>query len=159
MARARGRRSTGTPRWPGWHERYLAGHAPASDRDLARWSGLGLRDVRAGLAAVRVVERPDGLLVLPGQDPTPRCPRRGCSARSSRCCSAGSRATEVVGPHVGLVTSNGIFKAFALAGGRAVATWRASAGRLTLEPLEQLAPDVRTALDDDARDVLRFLGP
>ena len=30
--------------------RYLAGHAPATDADLAHWSGLPLRDARAGLA-------------------------------------------------------------------------------------------------------------
>ena len=28
--------------------RYLAGHGPATDRDLARWAGLPLRDSRAG---------------------------------------------------------------------------------------------------------------
>src|SRR6202022_499816 len=33
--------------------RYLAGHGPADDRDLAKWSGLPLRDARAGLRAVR----------------------------------------------------------------------------------------------------------
>ena len=32
--------------------RYLAGHAPAHERDLARWSGLPLRDARAGLMAI-----------------------------------------------------------------------------------------------------------
>jgi len=32
--------------------RYLAGHGPADDRDLAKWAGLGLRDVRAGLEAI-----------------------------------------------------------------------------------------------------------
>ncbi|HVD09585.1 MAG TPA: winged helix DNA-binding domain-containing protein, partial [Gaiellaceae bacterium] len=32
--------------------RYLAGHGPADDRDLAKWAGLPLRDVRAGLAAI-----------------------------------------------------------------------------------------------------------
>ncbi len=32
--------------------RYLAGHAPADARDLARWAGLPLRDARAGLAAI-----------------------------------------------------------------------------------------------------------
>ena len=32
--------------------RYLEGHAPADDRDLAKWAGLPLRDARAGLGAI-----------------------------------------------------------------------------------------------------------
>ena len=32
--------------------RYLAGHGPADDRDLAKWAGLPLRDARAGLSAI-----------------------------------------------------------------------------------------------------------
>ena len=36
---------------PEFARRYLAGHGPASDRDLARWAGLPLRDARAGLQA------------------------------------------------------------------------------------------------------------
>ena len=38
--------------------RYLAAHAPATDRDLAAWSGLPLRDARAGLREVRDEPRP-----------------------------------------------------------------------------------------------------
>src|SRR5262249_12501752 len=32
--------------------RSLAGHAPPSDRDLAKWAGLPLRDARRGLTAI-----------------------------------------------------------------------------------------------------------
>ena len=32
--------------------RYLAGHGPADDSDLAKWAGLTVRDARAGLAAI-----------------------------------------------------------------------------------------------------------
>ena len=49
--------------------RYLVGHAPAGDRDLARWAGLPLRDARAGLKAIasELEEREDGLLQLAGR--------------------------------------------------------------------------------------------
>ncbi len=139
-------------------ERYLAGHAPASDRDLARWSGLGLRDVRAGLGAVRTVERPDGLLTLPGHDLDAPLPAPRLLGPFEPLLLGWESREDVIGPHLGLVTSNGIFKAFALVDGRAVATWRASGGRFALEPLEPLAPDVRSALDTDAVNVLHFLG-
>src|SRR5579859_4285836 len=50
--------------------RYLAGHGPASDRDLAKWAGLPLGDARRGLAAIagRLADRDDGLAALAGQD-------------------------------------------------------------------------------------------
>src|SRR6516165_1449805 len=42
--------------------RYLAGHGPADARDLAKWSGLPLRDARAALEAIaaELDIRPDG---------------------------------------------------------------------------------------------------
>jgi hypothetical protein len=46
--------------------RYLAGHAPAADRDLAQWAGIGLRDARLGLTGCGAVQRADGLAELPG---------------------------------------------------------------------------------------------
>ena len=49
--------------------RYLAGHAPAADRDLAQWAGVGLRDARLGLARCGAVERADGLAELPRREP------------------------------------------------------------------------------------------
>ena len=46
--------------------RYLAGHGPATDRDLAKWAGLPLRDVRRGLAAIarQLDQRHNGLVAL-----------------------------------------------------------------------------------------------
>jgi hypothetical protein len=57
----------------GWlARRYLAGHSPATDRDLAKWAGLPLRDARRALreiggdldegedGLVRLARRPDG---------------------------------------------------------------------------------------------------
>ncbi len=51
----------------GWlARRYLAGHAPATDRDLAKWAGLPLRDARRALRhiAADLVDGEDGLLRL-----------------------------------------------------------------------------------------------
>src|SRR5260370_28257860 len=45
--------------------RYLAGHAPAADRDLARWAGIGLADAPLGLARCGAIQRADGLAELP----------------------------------------------------------------------------------------------
>ena len=42
---------------PEFARRYLAGHGPASDRDLARWAGLPLRDARARARRHRVRAR------------------------------------------------------------------------------------------------------
>src|SRR5262249_1220537 len=41
--------------------RYLAGHGPATERDLAKWAGLPLGDARRGLAAIagRLADRDD----------------------------------------------------------------------------------------------------
>ena len=53
--------------------------------------------------------------------------------------------------------SGGIFRPIALSDGRAVATWGIRAGQVEIDPFAPLAGDVAGALDDDARDVLRFL--
>ena len=56
--------------------RFLAGHSPADDRDLARWAGLPLRDARTGLEAIahRLHEHPSGLLELTDGGSRPRAP-------------------------------------------------------------------------------------
>jgi hypothetical protein len=56
-----------------------------------------------------------------------------------------------------IVTMNGIFKPFALVGGRAVATWAMPGGRVSLQPFGQLSSSVMADLDREARDVERFL--
>lgn len=139
--------------------RYLAGHGPADDRDLARWAGLPLRDARAGLAAIakQLVEREDGLVELaksPAAEPLP-APRL-LGAFDPLLLGWTSRE-EVVGPHRLLVTNNGIFRPFALVGGKAVATWRFAAGKARIEHLEKVSAKHAKALEADARAVEEFL--
>jgi hypothetical protein len=153
--------------------RYLTGHAPAADRDLARWAGTGLRDARAGLATCGATQRADGLAELPAS------PRPAATALSERVPSGPERARAlppprllgafdplllgwesrdpIVGPHRQIVTVNGLFRPFALAGGRAVATWALSEGQVALAPFAPLDARVEEALAADAADVARFL--
>lgn len=139
--------------------RYLVGHAPAADRDLARWAGLPLRDARAGLRAIaaELSERADGLLELKqSPPPAPLPPPRLLGAFDPLLLGWTSRE-EVVGPHKMLVTVNGIFRPFALVRGRAVGTWRLAAGKLTIEHLEKVTKVDAAALAADAEAVLEFM--
>ena len=64
----------------------------------------------------------------------------------------------ITGPHRQLVTVNGLFRPFALAGGRAVATWTITGGQVVLTPFDVLDPGTEAALELEAADVTRFLG-
>jgi hypothetical protein len=149
--------------------RYLAGHAPAADRDLAKWAGIGVRDARLGLAGCGAVQRPDGLAELPGADlpggGRPGSGRRAAVLPPPRLLGAfdplllgWASRDPVTGPHKQIVTVNGLFRPFALAGGRAVATWSFAGGTVTLTPFAPLDAATQAALADDAADVVRFLG-
>jgi hypothetical protein len=139
--------------------RYLAGHQPASDRDLARWAGLPLRDARAGLAAItgELEQGEDGLLRLakrrePAEPPPPRL----LGAFDPVLLGWTSRE-DILGRHTRLVTKNGIFHPFAMVDGRAVAKWGWPGGKVKLEPLQPLSKKVAAALEEDAAAVARFL--
>ena len=140
--------------------RYLVGHGPADDRDLARWAGLPLRDAQAPRVPVcgGLYQRDDGLVELkkrPAVAPVP--PPRLLGAFDPLLLGWTSR-DEVVGPHKVLVTINGIFRPFALVDGRAVATWKLAGGKLTIEHLAQVKKKDAAALDAEAQRVLEFLG-
>lgn len=140
--------------------RYLVGHGPADERDLARWAGLPLRDARAGLEAIagELDQRPDGLVELKGAPaPAPLPPPRLLGAFDPLLLGWTSR-DEVVGPHKLLVTINGIFRPFALVKGRAVARWGLSGGKVTIEHLDEVKKKDAAALEEDARRVLEFMG-
>jgi hypothetical protein len=139
--------------------RYLAGHGPAGERDLAKWSGLALRDVRAGLQAIasELEQRADGLLDLAGRAPPAELPPPRLLGPFDPLLLGWSSRTEIVGENASIVTSNGLFRAIALARGRAVATWKLSAGKVELAPFARLSGKDAAALKADADDVLRYL--
>ncbi len=140
--------------------RYLVGHGPASDRDLAKWAGITLGDARLGLRALddEVVRVPSGWALAtttPATGPFP--PPRLLGAFDPLLHGWVSREP-FVGGDVGVVTSNGIFRPVALAHGRVVATWTLPGGTVTIKPLEPLAGAVRAGLEADAAEVLAYLG-
>jgi hypothetical protein len=146
--------------------RYLAGHAPAEDRDLARWSGLPLRDVRAGLGAIasELRRREDGLLELARHPPSVATaaelpPPRLLGSFDPLLLGWRSREALLGAHHERIVTVNGIFRPFALVKGRATATWTLSAGRVAVEPFAAIARSDERALRADAQDVVRYLRP
>jgi hypothetical protein len=159
--------------------RYLAGHAPAGERDLAKWAGLPLRDVRRGLNAIAGELRPraDGLaqLAVGKLDAGPAATdddghsrrRPGADAQLPPPRLLGSfdpllhgwvDRRPVLGDATAIITVNGLFRPFALVHGRAAATWTLTGSQVMLTPFAPLAEPVVAALDADAQDVIRFLG-
>ena len=144
--------------------RYLAGHGPADERDLARWAGLPLRDARAGLKAIagELEVRADGLVTLARRPVARRpaesrvAPPRLLGAFDPLLMGWCSRQ-QILGEHEPRVVSGGLFRPFALVRGRAVATWSLSDGRVVLEPFARVARGAAAALEADAEDVVRFL--
>jgi hypothetical protein len=153
--------------------RYLAGHGPASDRDLAQWAGLPLGDARRGLAAIahRLADRDDGLASLaaqpggPGQPsnparsghPDPPLPPPRLLGAFEPVLLGWSAREPILGPHGRLVAAGGMFRPFALVRGRAVGTWTMPGGKVALVPFAPLPPADAAALAADAADVERFL--
>ncbi|HMG64578.1 MAG TPA: winged helix DNA-binding domain-containing protein [Streptosporangiaceae bacterium] len=140
--------------------RFLAGHGPASDRDLAKWAGLPVGDARRGLSAIggQLAQRDDGLVDLAAE-------RRGAGVPPARLLGAfdpllhGWVSREpILGPHRGIVTVNGLFRPFALVGGRAVATWGLAGGTVTMDWLDEVPGPAQAALAADEADIRRFLG-
>lgn len=139
--------------------RYLVGHAPADDRDLARWAGLPLRDARAGLTAIaaELVERDDGLVHLAAAPPEPEVPGPRLLGAFDPLLLGWTSRERILGSHTHLVTMNGIFRPFGLVKGRAAATWRLNSGKVKIEPLGKVSKAAGAALAVDAADVERFI--
>jgi len=140
--------------------RFLRGHGPADERDLAKWAGLPLRDARAGLSAIgdELSSRTDGLVDLKGRAPAEQLPAPRLLGSFEPLLLGWVSRAPVLGEHQGRVTVEGLFRSFALVRGRAAATWRIADGEVVLEPFRRIVRADREALDADAADVQRFLG-
>lgn len=139
--------------------RYLAGHGPASELDLAKWAGITLGDARRGLSAIsaQLIDRDDGLAsVVDRYEPAALPPPRLLGAFDPSLHGWVSREP-IIGSHVGIVTTNGIFRPFAMVNGRAVATWTLTKGTVRISPFDRLTRSATKALDVDSAAVLEFL--
>lgn len=140
--------------------RYFAGHGPAGERDLARWSGLPLRDVRKGLTRLgsELEKRDDGLLALKRRRrPEAELPPPRLLGPYDPVLLGWASRDEILGSQKQLVTVNGVFRPFAMVGGRAAATWKLTKGKVSIEPLVPIARGSLAALDSEAEDVERFM--
>jgi hypothetical protein len=139
--------------------RYLAGHGPAGERDLARWAGLPLRDARAGLTAIagELREEPDGLVDLRTRARKGRMPPARLLGPWEPVLVGWSARTPVLGEHDAKVVTGGLFRGFAMVGGRGVATWRLTDSAVTIEPFAAISDADARALRDDAVALTRFL--
>lgn len=140
--------------------RYLAGHGPADARDLAKWSGLPLREARSGLSTMarELEERPDGLVDLKKREPVAGLPPPRLLGSFDPLLLGWRSREPLVGGDQAVLTVNGIFRPFALVRGRAVATWTMPGRSIVLRPFDKVTPKDRAALAADAQSVARFLG-
>ncbi len=139
--------------------RYLVGHGPADDRDLAKWAGLPLRDARAGLEAIvgNLTERADGLVDLRRRTREHELPPPRLLGQFEPVLLGWRLREPFVGPHEGLLVNGGLFRPFAFVRGRAVAAWRLDSGRVDIEPFAKIGRADAAALAPDADELLRFL--
>jgi hypothetical protein len=142
--------------------RYLAAHGPSAPADLSAWSGLALRDARAGLKAIacELAERDDDLVDLAAREPTPEAaiPARLLPAFDPYLLGWKDRAFAVPTRYAKRVhPGGGMLRATATVDGRAVGTWSSAGGRPKLEPFGRLPAGAGAALATEADDVARFV--
>jgi hypothetical protein len=141
--------------------RYLVGHAPATDRDLAKWAGLPLRDARVGLSGIRpsLVVRGDGLLELEGTAGD-GAPRAALLDRWDPVLVGWHSRECLLALYPRVASPEAHYRPFAYLSAQAVALWSLREGDIELEkPFIALNHRQRRELGADAADLVRFLAP
>ncbi len=143
--------------------RYLRGHGPASVVDIATWSGLGLRDIRAGLREVSGEVREDGDLVDLAARATAsdNLPPRLLPAFDPYLLGWRDRTFAVPAKHHRRVyPGGGMLRATAVVGGSAVANWtitrRGGKAAVEIDAFGRLDGATDAALRAESDDVARF---
>jgi hypothetical protein len=139
--------------------RYLAGHGPATAADLARWAGITLGDARHGLAAIssQLLDRPDGLAATADRRDRATLPPPLLLGAFDPSLLGWVSRDDIVGEHQGIVTTNGVFRPFAMVKGKAVATWTLRSGTVALTPLQKIGAADQAKLDAEAANIVDYL--
>ena len=150
--------------------RHVGAFAPADERDLAAWSGLGLRECRAALERIgaELTEvKLEGERKWALQRRPLRAPRRPLvrmlGAFDNHLMGHGNRDVSVPREHLKRVwPGSGIVNATLLVDGIAAATWktRRSPGRIevVLEPFAPLDAATLTRIESEVAEIGRFEG-
>ncbi len=147
---------------------YVRGHGPVSDREMARWTGLGLRECRTGLASASGIVRVDTDAGPAWADPSTLDAREVAPTRFlpgfdefMLGYSADERAIDPV--HHGAVVpgNNGIFKPAVIDSGRVVALWSrkltTKAVRIEVTALTPLDSAARSRVSDAAEEYAAYV--
>ena len=155
---ARSPRPTARPRWPSSRAATCAATGRRAPPTSRRGPACGLRDARAGLAAIARSLAPRGELVdLAGRPDAPVAPPRLLPAFDPYLLGWRDRGFAVgAGDARRVHPGGGILRATAIARGRAVATWSLRGGRVALDPFAPLPAGVAAALRREAEAVERF---
>jgi hypothetical protein len=127
------------------------------DRDVALAELARRYLVGHAAIASQLVEREDGLVHLAARPPQAEIPAPRLIGAFDPVLLGWTSREQILAPHTQLVTTNGIFRPFAMVDGRAVATWKLNRGKVTIEPLSRIAKKSTAALEEDAADVERFM--
>jgi hypothetical protein len=136
--------------------RYLAAFGPATEADLAYWSGLPKRDARAGLSAIASeLEQDDhGLVDLKARRAAPdRAPAKLLPLWDNYLLGWKDRSFQIEPEHTLTIYANGMIGPAASRGGRIVGRWTAPNGRVAIEPFDGSA----TGFATEAKSVERFI--
>jgi hypothetical protein len=136
--------------------RYLAAFGPATESDLAYWSGLPKRDARAGLQAIakELTEHDDGLVDLKKRRAAPdRAPSKLLALWDNYLLGWKDRSFQIDREHTLTIYANGMVGPAASRGGMLVGRWTAPNGRVVIEPFDGPA----TGFAAEARSVERFI--
>ncbi|MCB2411661.1 winged helix DNA-binding domain-containing protein [Demequina sp. TTPB684] len=151
---------------------YVRGHGPVTDREMSRWTGLGLRDCRAGLAAA--VSSDEGIVeaitdagpawvsaaVL---DPPDVAPTRLLPGFDEFMLGYSQDERAINPAHHGAVVpgNNGVFKPTVIDDGRVVALWSRTvmtrSVRIEVTPLAALNPAAQARIADAAQEYAHYV--